>query len=86
MRKKEIERKFDEAADLSGVAKFLDTPVKRYSTGMYVRLVFSVAAHLEPDLEECNRLNQQVSNTENRYFPLCFISKYWQTNLLGRRR
>ena len=83
MRKKETERKFDEVVDFSGVAKFLDAPVKRYSSGMHVRLVFSVAAHLEPDLMECNGLNQQVSNTENCYFPLCFSSKYWQTNLLG---
>ncbi len=50
MRKKEIERKFDEIVDFSGVEKFLDTPVKRYSSGMYVRLAFSVAAHLEPDI------------------------------------
>jgi lipopolysaccharide transport system ATP-binding protein len=50
MRKKEIERKFDEIVEFSGVEKFLDTPVKRYSSGMYVRLAFSVAAHLEPDI------------------------------------
>jgi lipopolysaccharide transport system ATP-binding protein len=50
MRKKEIEKKFDEIVEFSGVEKFLDTPVKRYSSGMYVRLAFSVAAHLEPDI------------------------------------
>lgn len=50
MRKKEIERKFDQIVDFSGVEKFLDTPVKRYSSGMRVRLAFSVAAHLEPDI------------------------------------
>lgn len=46
----EIRRKFDEIVDFAGVEKFLDTPVKRYSSGMYVRLAFSVAAHLEPEV------------------------------------
>lgn len=50
MRKQEIARKFDEIVDFSGVSKFIDTPVKRYSSGMYVRLAFAVAAHLEPDV------------------------------------
>jgi lipopolysaccharide transport system ATP-binding protein len=50
MRKREIDRKFDEIVDFSGVERFLDTPVKRYSSGMHVRLAFSVAAHLEPDI------------------------------------
>lgn len=50
MRKKEIDRKFDAIVEFSGVAKFLDTPVKRYSSGMRVRLAFSVAAHLEPEI------------------------------------
>lgn len=46
----EIGRKFSEIVDFSGVEKFLDTPVKRYSSGMYVRLAFAVAAHLEPEI------------------------------------
>ena len=50
MKKNEIDRKFDEIVDFSGIEKFLDTPVKRYSTGMRVRLAFSVAAHLEPEI------------------------------------
>ncbi|MBN2106042.1 MAG: ABC transporter ATP-binding protein [Deltaproteobacteria bacterium] len=50
MRRAEIERKFDEIVDFSGVEKFIDTPVKRYSSGMYVRLAFAVAAHLEPEI------------------------------------
>lgn len=50
MSKKEIVEKFDEIVKFSGVEKFLDTPVKRYSSGMYVRLAFSVAAHMEPDI------------------------------------
>ena len=50
MSRREIQRKFDEIVDFSGIEKFLDTPVKRYSSGMYVRLAFSVAAHLEPEI------------------------------------
>ncbi len=50
MTKKEVARKFDEIVEFSGVAKFIDTPVKRYSSGMYVRLAFAVAAHLEPEI------------------------------------
>jgi lipopolysaccharide transport system ATP-binding protein len=50
MRKTEITRKFDEIVDFSGVERFIDTPVKRYSSGMYVRLAFAVAAHLEPEI------------------------------------
>jgi lipopolysaccharide transport system ATP-binding protein len=48
MRKREIDRKFDEIVDFSDVEKFIDTPVKHYSSGMYLRLAFAVAAHLEP--------------------------------------
>ncbi len=50
MSKKEIDKKFDEIVDFSGVEKFIDTPIKRYSTGMGVRLAFAVAAHIEPDI------------------------------------
>ena len=50
MKRDEIDRKFDEIVDFSGVDQFIDTPVKRYSSGMYVRLAFSIAAHLEPDV------------------------------------
>lgn len=50
MNRNEIDRKFDEILDFSGVEKFIDTPVKRYSSGMYVRLAFSVAAHLDPEV------------------------------------
>lgn len=50
MTKKEIDRKFDEIVDFSGVEKFLDTPVKHYSSGMSVRLAFAVAAHLNPEI------------------------------------
>jgi lipopolysaccharide transport system ATP-binding protein len=50
MSQAEIKRKFDEIVDFAEVEKFLDTPVKRYSSGMYVRLAFAVAAHLEPEI------------------------------------
>ncbi len=81
MSRAEIKRKFDEIVDFSGVEKFLDTPVKRYSSGMYVRLAFSVAAHLEPEIlvvdevlavgdaefqKKCLGKLQDVSNSEGR--------------------
>lgn len=50
MRRHEIKRKFDEIVDFSGVERYIDTPVKRYSSGMYVRLAFAVAAHLESEI------------------------------------
>lgn len=50
MRKSEITKKFDEIVDFSGVERYIDTPVKRYSSGMYVRLAFAVAAHLESEI------------------------------------
>lgn len=50
MKKEDIQRKFDEIVAFSEIEKFLDMPVKRYSSGMYVRLAFAVAAHLEPDI------------------------------------
>lgn len=50
MHKHEIKRKFDEIVDFAGVERYIDTPVKRYSSGMYVRLAFAVAAHLEPEI------------------------------------
>lgn len=50
MTRREIKSKFDEIVEFSGVAQYIDTPVKRYSSGMYVRLAFAVAAHLEPEI------------------------------------
>ena len=50
MTKKEIEAKLDEIVSFSGCERYIDTPVKRYSSGMKVRLAFAVAAHLEPDI------------------------------------
>jgi ABC-type polysaccharide/polyol phosphate transport system, ATPase component len=50
MKRREIDKRFDAMVEFSGVERFIDTPVKRYSSGMYVRLAFSVAAHLEPEI------------------------------------
>ena len=50
MKRREIQTKFDEIVEFSGIGKFIDTPVKRYSSGMYVRLAFAVAAHLDPEV------------------------------------
>jgi ABC-type polysaccharide/polyol phosphate transport system ATPase subunit len=50
MKRSEIRRRFDEIVEFAGVEKFIDTPVKRYSSGMYLRLAFAVAAHVEPDI------------------------------------
>ncbi len=50
MRRAEVLQKFDEIVDFSGVERFIDTPVKRYSSGMYVRLAFAVSAHLDPEI------------------------------------
>ncbi len=50
MKRQEIKKKFNEIVDFSGIETFIDTPVKHYSSGMYVRLAFSVAAHLEPEI------------------------------------
>jgi lipopolysaccharide transport system ATP-binding protein len=50
MKRREIQRKLPDIVEFSGIEKFIDTPVKRYSSGMYVRLAFSVAAHLEPEI------------------------------------
>jgi lipopolysaccharide transport system ATP-binding protein len=56
MSQKEITRKFDDIVEFSEIEKFLDTPVKRYSSGMYVRLAFAVAAHLEPEILICDEV------------------------------
>src|SRR6185436_14659977 len=50
MKRREIEQRFDDIIEFSGVERFIDTPVKRYSSGMYVRLAFAVAAHFEPEI------------------------------------
>jgi lipopolysaccharide transport system ATP-binding protein len=50
MKKVEIDKKFDSIVDFSGIEEFIDTPVKRYSSGMYMRLAFSIVSHLEPDI------------------------------------
>jgi lipopolysaccharide transport system ATP-binding protein len=87
MRKKEIQRKLDEIISFSGVERYIDTPVKRYSSGMYVRLAFAVAAHLESEIlivdevlavgdaefqKKCLGKMGEVSSTEGR--TILFVS------------
>lgn len=87
MSRAEIKRKFDEIVDFAEVERFLDTPVKRYSSGMYVRLAFAVAAHLEPEIllvdevlavgdaefqKKCLGKMEDVSNNEGR--TILFVS------------
>ncbi len=89
MTKVEINHKFHEIVDFSGVEKFIDTPVKRYSSGMYVRLAFAVAAHLEPEIliidevlavgdqdfqRKCIGKMQSISSAEGR--TILFVSHY----------
>ena len=81
MTQREIRRKFDEIVAFAEIDKFLDTPVKHYSSGMYVRLAFAVAAHLEPEIlvvdevlavgdaafqEKCIGKMNSVAETEGR--------------------
>lgn len=99
MQKEEITKKFDAIVAFSGIEKFLDTPVKRYSSGMYVRLAFAVAAHLEPDIlivdevlavgdadfqKKCMGKMQSTSATEGR--TILFVSHNLQAveNLCNR--
>jgi lipopolysaccharide transport system ATP-binding protein len=99
MKKAEIKKKFDEIVDFSGIEQFLDTPVKRYSSGMYVRLAFGVAAHLDPDIliidevlavgdsefqKKCMGKMKDVSNQKGR--TILFVSHNLQAinNLCSR--
>ena len=87
LRKAEIDKKFDEIVDFSGVERFIDTPLKNYSSGMQLRLAFAVAAHLEPEIliidevlavgdsifqQKCIEKMQQISASGNR--TLVFVS------------
>ncbi|NII27173.1 ABC transporter ATP-binding protein [Pseudoflavitalea sp. X16] len=91
MNKAQVKQRFDEIVEFSGIEKFIDTPVKRYSSGMYVRLAFSVAAHLEPDIlimdevlavgdtafqKKCLDKMQQVANESHR--TILFVSHNMQ--------
>ncbi|MDB5309389.1 MAG: transporter related protein [Gemmataceae bacterium] len=80
MRRQEIERKFDEIVAFAEVERFLDTPVKRYSSGMYVRLAFAVAAHLEPEV----LLVDEVLAVGDMAFQRKCLGKMGQVSRLGR--
>ena len=92
MKRREIRAKFDEIVDFAEVEKFIDTPVKRYSSGMYVRLAFAVAAHLEPEIlvvdevlavgdvsfqKKCMGKMDEVSNQKGR--SILFVSHQMQS-------
>ena len=76
----EIKRKFDDIVEFSGIERFLDTPVKRYSSGMYVRLAFSVAAHLEPEI----LLVDEVLSVGDSVFQRKCIGKMKDVATIGR--
>ena len=83
MRKGEIDSKFDEIVSFAEIEKFIDTPVKRYSSGMYMRLAFSVAAHLEPEIM---LVDEVLAVGDNRFQRKCLgkmgeVSKRGQTIL-----
>jgi homopolymeric O-antigen transport system ATP-binding protein len=80
MRKKEIDKKFDEIVEFSGVEQFLETPVKRYSSGMRVRLAFAVAAHLEPDV----LIIDEVLAVGDAVFQKKCLGKMQEVGKLGR--
>ena len=80
MTKKEIDNKFEEIVDFSGVSKFIDTPVKFYSSGMRVRLAFSVAAHLEPEI----LLIDEVLSVGDAAFQRKSLGKMEEVSKLGR--
>lgn len=80
MTKDEIDKKFDEIVDFSGVSKFIDTPVKFYSSGMGVRLAFSVAAHLEPEI----LLIDEVLSVGDAMFQKKSLGKMQEVSRKGR--
>jgi lipopolysaccharide transport system ATP-binding protein len=80
MRRREIESHFDEIVEFSGIERFIDTPVKRYSSGMYVRLAFAVAAHLDPEI----LLVDEVLAVGDAEFQRKCLGKMNQASELGR--
>jgi lipopolysaccharide transport system ATP-binding protein len=80
MTKREVEHKFDEIVEFAEVEKFIDTPVKRYSTGMRVRLAFSVAAHLEPEIL---LIDEVLAVGDDRFQKKC-LGKMGQVSKEGR--
>src|SRR5215468_10730348 len=80
MRKAEVERKFDEIVAFAEVEKFIDTPVKHYSSGMYVRLAFAVAAHLEPEIMI---VDEVLAVGDQRFQEKC-LNRMGEVGRLGR--
>lgn len=99
MSRYEVSKKFDEIVDFAGVERFLDTPVKRYSSGMYVRLAFAVAASLDPEIliidevlavgdmefqKKCIRKMEEVSSEEGRTILLVSHQLHFVNNLCNK--
>jgi lipopolysaccharide transport system ATP-binding protein len=80
MKRAEIDRKFDEIVDFAEIEKFMDTPVKHYSSGMYVRLAFAVAAHLEPEI----LLVDEVLAVGDAAFQKKCLGRMWELSNVGR--
>tara|TARA_Y100000310_G_scaffold161794_1_gene161707 strand:+ start:1055 stop:2359 length:1305 start_codon:yes stop_codon:yes gene_type:complete len=80
MSKREMDSKFEEIVDFSGVGKFIDTPVKRYSSGMSVRLAFSIAAHLDPEI----LIIDEVLAVGDAYFQKKCLGKMQEVSSQGR--
>jgi lipopolysaccharide transport system ATP-binding protein len=80
MSKASIQKKFDEIVDFADIGKFLDTPVKKYSSGMYVRLAFSVAVHLDPDILV---LDEVLSVGDLKFQEKCF-DKMWNDTTINK--
>src|SRR5262249_9176362 len=80
MRRSEIARKFDEIVQFAEIDKFVDTPVKHYSSGMYVRLAFSVSAHLEPEI----LIVDEVLSVGDMHFQKKCLGKMRESQRAGR--
>src|SRR5207253_2330840 len=80
MRRDEVRRSFDAIVDFSGIERFIDTPVKRYSSGMYVRLAFAVAAHLDTEV----LLLDEVLAVGDAVFQLKCLTKMAEVSSSGR--
>src|SRR4030065_92762 len=79
MRKEEIRNRFDEIVEFSGISEFIDTPVKRYSSGMYARLGFSIAAHVDPEI----LLIYEVLSVGGFSFPLKLLELFSSNGVLS---
>ena len=76
MQKAEIQRRYDQIVEFAGISAFLDTPVKRYSSGMYARLGFSIAAHVAPDVLV---VDEVLAVGDAEFQKKCMATRIWKT-------